>query len=139
MIRYTTQRWYGQITWLNASIQRLAGAATRFFQESRSVLHATGKWRRFWLVHFQKEYVEQQLSVRQGDCNQCGACCSMLLTCPMLTKQGGCLAYGTCRPQSCKTFPIDQRDINEVNLGGAQCGYRFNRGDSVKDLEPGID
>jgi uncharacterized protein YdhG (YjbR/CyaY superfamily) len=56
----------------------------------------------------------------------------LLFTCPMLTKQGRCLVYGACRPQACKVFPIDQRDIDEVKLCGAQCGYRFSGEDSDK-------
>jgi hypothetical protein len=27
----------------------------------------------------------------------------------------------------CKSFPIDQRDIDEVALGGGTCGYRFEK------------
>jgi len=27
----------------------------------------------------------------------------------------------------CKSFPIDQRDIDEVALSGGTCGYRFEK------------
>ena len=27
----------------------------------------------------------------------------------------------------CKSFPIDQRDIDEVALYGGRCGYRFEK------------
>jgi len=27
----------------------------------------------------------------------------------------------------CKSFPIDQRDIDEVALRGGTCGYRFEK------------
>jgi hypothetical protein len=100
------------------------------FQESRFVLHTIGKLRRLWLVHCQKEYVQSQLAVRHGRCSQCGTCCNLLFTCPVLTKQGRCFAYGTCRPQACKVFPIDQRDIDEIKLCGGQCGYYFNKEES---------
>jgi hypothetical protein len=58
----------------------------------------------------------------------------MLFTCLMLTKQGLCLTYGTCRPQSCKIFPIDQRDIDEVDLCGGKCGFRFVREDPARSI-----
>jgi len=95
------------------------------FANSRFGLHFVGKVRRLWMVHYRKDYVRNQLVSRQGNCRQCSACCSMLFTCPMLTNDGGCLTYGTCRPQACKVFPIDQRDIDEVRLAGGECGYRF--------------
>ncbi|HFQ80920.1 MAG TPA: hypothetical protein ENK33_06050 [Desulfobacterales bacterium] len=95
---------------------------------SRFGLHLIGKVRRLLLVHYRKDYVRQQLAARQGNCRQCGTCCNLLFTCPMLTNEGRCLAYGTCRPQACKVFPIDQRDVEEARLAGGQCGYRFNEG-----------
>ncbi len=81
--------------------------------------------RRFWLVHTRKNFVKAQLAARQGECQRCGTCCNLLFTCPMLTKEGRCLAYGTCRPEACKVFPIEQRDIEEAKLAGGKCGYRF--------------
>lgn len=92
---------------------------------SRVFLHAAGKTRRFCLVHFRKEYVRAQLRAREGECRQCGFCCNMLFTCPLLTREGRCVAYGVCRPRSCQVFPIDQRDIDEVGKCGGRCGYRF--------------
>jgi len=114
-----------QILMLWARLTAPFGIFRNFMGTSRAVHFTKGKIRRFMLVHFHKEYVEEQLNSRQGECNQCGSCCNMLMTCPMLTKEGGCMAYGVCRPQSCKTFPIDQRDIDEVNLTGHICSYRF--------------
>ncbi len=102
-------------------------------QNNRFILHLTGKIRRLFLVHFRKRYVQNQLLIREGKCRQCGMCCNLLFTCPMLTKQGRCLIYGTCRPRACKVFPIDQRDIKEVELCGGKCGYRFNKSLSQKD------
>jgi len=95
------------------------------FANFRFALHFIGKVRRFWLVHYRKDFVRNQLVSRQGSCRQCSTCCSLLFTCPMLTNDGGCLTYGTCRPQACKVFPIDQRDIDEVRIAGGKCGYRF--------------
>ena len=108
--------------------------AKPLLRNSRFLLHAAGKLRRFGLVHCRKKYVHQQLSVRRGACRQCGTCCNLLYTCPMLTTQGNCLIYGTCRPQAFKTFPIDQRDLDEVRLNNGLCGFRFGR-QAIDNLE----
>lgn len=126
MITHGMNRWFDQIAGLTTFFYRLSLSVAWAFRDSRFVVYASGKLRRFRLVHFEKGYVSRQLSVRQGTCRQCGACCNLLFTCPMLTKQGRCLVYGTCRPQACKVFPIDQRDIYEVELCGDRCGYRFS-------------
>jgi hypothetical protein len=118
-------RWFDRISVIATFSDGLMAAAARAVGHSRFLLHLTGKARRFSLVHFQKQYVQNQLLVRQGDCRQCGFCCNLLYTCPMLTKSGRCIIYGSCRPRSCKVFPIDQRDIDEVNLCGGHCGYHF--------------
>lgn len=95
------------------------------FRNSMFMLHAWGKLRRFVLVHFRKEYMQQQLATRKGACSQCGFCCNLLFTCPLLTKKNECIVYGRCRPRACKAFPIDQRDIDEVKLSNATCGFYF--------------
>ena len=114
--------------WLGDLAERvrcLIMAVWRNIQDSRFVVHTAGKFRRLWLVHFQKDYVQRQLVAREGACRQCGACCNLLFTCPMLTRLGKCHIYGLCRPQVCKAFPIDHRDIEEVKLCGGRCGHRF--------------
>ncbi|WP_020677582.1 hypothetical protein [Geopsychrobacter electrodiphilus] len=115
-----------QLSW------RLFSTVTRSFSNSRFLLHATGKLRRFFLVHFRKSYVQNQLSTRQGKCRQCGTCCNLLFTCPSLTNDGNCIVYGICRPQACKVFPIDPRDVAEAEACGTRCGYDF----SSRDLNP---
>jgi len=114
-----------RITGLPSFSRRLIDAFIHVFQNSRFLLHAFGKLRRLALVHFQKEFVLQQFLARQGTCRQCGTCCNLLFTCPMLTRHGGCITYGKCRPQACKAFPIDQRDIDEIILSNGQCGFYF--------------
>ncbi len=99
----------------------------RFLRKSRFVLHLAGKFRRMYLVYFKKNYVHRQLAVRKGKCCQCGTCCNLLFTCPMLARGGWCLVYGKCRPQVCKIFPINQKDIDEVVACGSQCGYHFSQ------------
>ena len=126
MIIQYTHRWLDQAARLAAFCQRSIQTITGTFQDSRFLYHAGGKLRRFRLAHFQKGYVLEQRSGREGACRQCGACCNLLFTCPRLTKQSNCLAYGACRPEVCKIFPIDQRDIQEVELCGGKCGFHFS-------------
>jgi len=125
LISHSMHRWIDRIAFLPVFFYRLIIMNIHMFQNSRFVHHTRGKLRRLALVHCKKKYVHQQLSARRGTCRQCGTCCNLLFTCPMLTKQGPCLVYGTCRPQACKVFPIDQRDIDEVKLCNGQCGFHF--------------
>ena len=124
--------WRDQTSALTTFFYHLIFSTTFAVANSRFLLHFTGKFRRFWLVHFRRQYVQNQLLTRRGDCRQCGTCCNLLFTCPMLTKQGRCFVYGSCRPESCKVFPIDQRDIDEVSFCGSCCGYYFEMKDSSK-------
>ena len=91
------------------------------------MIHLMGKLRRFYLAYFRKAYVKKQLALRKGECHQCARCCSFVFLCPMLTQQQLCRIYNTCRLKMCKSFPIDQRDIDEVALSGGTCGYRFEK------------
>ena len=100
----------------------------------RFTVYMSGKARRFFLVHFNKSYIQRQLLCREGHCRQCGTCCNLLFTCPTLMKNGHCLIYGACRPGACKVFPIDQRDIDEVRMFGAKCGYTFRKTETSKSL-----
>ena len=126
LLSHNMHRWSYRIAELNDFFYRLTVTIIQTFRDSRFVFHTIGKFRRLWLVHFRKKYVQHQLFIREGDCRQCGTCCNLLFTCPVLMKQGYCLIYGVCRPQSCKVFPIDQRDIQEVEVCGGTCGYRFS-------------
>ncbi len=126
LIHLIRHRWFDPTDGVVAILGRPVSAVTQAVQGSRFLLHIIGKFRRLWLVHFRKSYVQSQLLARKGDCRQCASCCSLLITCPMLTIPGRCLVYGLCRPQTCKVFPIDQRDIDEVKLCGGICGYRFD-------------
>ena len=129
LINRSVHRWFEQTSTLTVFPRRFISTIIRAVNDSRFTLHTTGKLRRFWLVHFRKDYVQNQLLARKGDCRQCGICCNLLFTCPMLTKGGRCVVYGFCRPQACKVFPIDQRDIDEVSLCGGHCGYHFDGND----------
>ena len=91
------------------------------------MIHLMGKLRRFYLVYFRKDYVRGQLALRKGECHQCARCCSFVFHCPMLTRGRLCRTYNKFRLAMCKSFPIDQRDIDEVALGGGTCGYHFEK------------
>lgn len=82
-----------------------------------------GKIRRWYLTTFRKNYVQHQLTIRQGQCSQCGACCRLVVRCPLLTSSQLCSQYHRGRPANCTCFPIDERDLRDV---GGRCGYYFS-------------
>lgn len=86
---------------------------------------AHGKLRRFVSANFRKQEVIASLSLRRGECNRCGACCEILFKCPFLKKHGD--GTTTCgiyedRPNQCRLFPIEQRDLEEVR---GTCSFYF--------------
>lgn len=100
-----------------------------FMERGRSgATRLAGQARRYWLTHFQPDYVQAQLARREGECRRCGKCCTLVFDCPFL-KEGGCAIYGRAgdclRPKSCKIFPIDRRDLKDVRLCGGSCGFGF--------------
>lgn len=86
---------------------------------------ARGKIRRLVDGHFHKDKVQADLELRRGECNRCGACCEILFRCPFLKKHvDGSSACGIYqfRPNSCRLFPINQKDIDDVK---GNCSYYF--------------
>jgi hypothetical protein len=86
---------------------------------------AQGKIRRFVNTNFRKAETVAALSLRRGECNRCGACCELVFKCPFLKKNAD--GSSTCgiyenRPNSCRLFPIEPRDIMEVR---GTCSYYF--------------
>ncbi len=86
---------------------------------------AQGKLRRFLWTNLRKHEVIEALALRRGECNRCGACCEILYKCPFLKKEAD--GTGTCgiyeeRPNACRYFPIDQRDLLEVR---GSCSFYF--------------
>jgi hypothetical protein len=88
-----------------------------------------GKVRRFYLHQFRRRYVEEQVAKRQGDCGRCAACCKLLFRCPFLDDSG---PLPTCsihdrRPDNCRFFPIDPRDLADRDLVDPTnpCGFSF--------------
>ena len=86
---------------------------------------AQGKIRRFVITNFRKQDTLASLALRRGECNRCGACCELVFKCPFLKKQSDgtslCGIYEN-RPNSCRLFPIEQRDIQELR---GSCSYYF--------------
>jgi Putative zinc- or iron-chelating domain len=86
---------------------------------------AQGKLRRFLNTNFRKQEMVAALALRRGECNRCGACCELLFKCPFLKKNSDgttlCGIYEN-RPNSCRLFPIESRDIREVK---GTCSYYF--------------
>ena len=64
-------------------------------------------------------------SGRRGECNRCGAGCEILFKCPFLRRHAdgttSCGIYSD-RPNQCRLFPIDWRDLEEVR---GRCSYHF--------------
>ena len=86
---------------------------------------AQGKLRRFVKTNFKKREIVADLALRRGECNRCGACCELVFKCPFLKKQKDgttlCGIYEN-RPNQCRLFPTEQRDIQEVR---GSCSYYF--------------
>jgi Fe-S-cluster containining protein len=53
---------------------------------------------------------------------QCGKCCSLVFRCPFLNRENQCTIYHKGRPRHCKTFPLDNKDLQDI---GGECGYYF--------------
>ena len=98
--------------------QKIADARLRARQ-------AQGKIRRFLNANFRKQEMVAALALRRGECNRCGACCELLFKCPFLKKNSDgtslCGIYEN-RPNSCRLFPIEKRDIQELH---GSCSYYF--------------
>lgn len=86
---------------------------------------AQGKLRRFVRTNFKKDETVAGLALRRGDCNRCGACCELVFKCPFLKKLSDgstlCGIYEN-RPNSCRLFPTEARDLKEVR---GTCSYYF--------------
>jgi len=96
---------------------------------------STGKFRRFYYYHFRDEFLNQQLALRQGECNQCGSCCEIMFKCPFLLKDVDgisiCSIYEN-RPGQCAAFPINDACLSEVNF---DCTYSFGSAQPVLQIE----
>jgi len=93
------------------------------------VRQAIGKTRRFLQSKLFKAKTDQLLTLRQGECTRCGACCKILFRCPFLIEKPenapgdiySCSIYEN-RFSQCRLYPIASRDLLEVE---EECGYTF--------------
>ena len=112
------QRSFEELLAQRVRLRKIAEARLRARQ-------AQGKIRRFVNTNFRKQEMIQSLALRRGECNRCGACCELVFKCPFLKKNSDgtslCGIYEN-RPNSCRLFPIEQRDIREVK---GTCSYYF--------------
>lgn len=96
------------------------------------VAQGMGKLRRFALARLNEGYVARMRQRRQGECHRCGLCCKLLFECPFLKTfpdgKSRCRIHGR-KPDNCTFFPIDERDLFERDMLGAEipCGYRFRQ------------
>jgi len=102
-------------------------------QVKAKVGQGVGKLRRFALTTIKEDYIARMRQLRQGDCLRCGICCKLLFECPFLEERpdgkSRCRIHAR-RPDNCKFFPIDERDLQERDSvdGRLPCGYRFWKG-----------
>jgi hypothetical protein len=83
------------------------------------------KVRRTYLCYFDPEYVKENEAARVGECVGCGKCCTLVFRCVFLEgsdEQSRCKIYTIGRPKPCGAFPIDPKDLADVNF---LCGYSF--------------
>ncbi|HEX8846235.1 MAG TPA: YkgJ family cysteine cluster protein [Pyrinomonadaceae bacterium] len=107
--------------------ERLAAAKrSRAVEDAKfRARQAQGKLRRLVRAKFRKQEVIESLALRRGECNRCGACCEILFKCPFLKKyDDGTTTCGIYedRPNVCRLFPIDKRDLAEVR---GSCSFYF--------------
>lgn len=93
---------------------RAGGRRARFTALLENLL---GTPRRFFLTHFRSAAVARSLALRRGECNRCGVCCQLVVTCVHLRWENGlaaCAIYGK-HPPNCSRFPINPADLADVN------------------------
>ncbi len=103
-----------------AQLRRLMPSAS-----STRLSKLANKVRRFVLCLVAADYVQEQAALRQGECVGCGRCCKLVFQCPFLggtDENPRCLIYNGGRPNQCAAFPIDERDLADVNY---LCSYSF--------------
>lgn len=91
------------------------------------------KARRLYVSWVDPGYIEEQKQFRFGDCLQCGRCCKFVFHCPFLKEMGDdhslCEIYHIGRPYQCAAFPMDERDLADVDF---HCGYFFLSKDDAR-------
>lgn len=100
---------------------------------SNRFIQIGNKFRRAILCVIRPEYIRRQEAIRGGECVGCGQCCKLVYRCPFLggtDEHPRCMVYDD-RPKPCQAFPIDERDLVDVNY---RCGYFFPSDAPARDL-----
>ena len=88
-----------------------------------------GRLRRIYLALLRPGYVRASLARRTGQCDRSGACCHLMVTCPLLIERPLPVRCGVHnhKPPICNLFPIDERDLRDRDIvsPGVPCGYSF--------------
>ena len=90
-----------------------------------------GRLRRMHLMILRREHVKKSVSLRKGECNQCGECCKFVFECPMLQKKKGkytCRIYKV-RPDICRLFPLTHEDIRHLSH---ECDFFWHKCDIIR-------
>lgn len=95
--------------------------------------HSYGAFRRWYMSKILPDKVLYRwLPYRQGECNRCGLCCKIVYRCPFYVEENeltACSIYIDEKhsPSACVVFPIDPRDIQEVQkqVAPAPCPFHF--------------
>jgi Fe-S-cluster containining protein len=96
--------------------------------KKKDIKSFTGRLRRIKLFIFNYNSIKKSLSLRKGECNQCGECCKFLFVCPMLYKRNSkyaCRIY-KIRPPICRLFPLTYHDISGLK---SKCDFYWNKKD----------
>ncbi|MBI1820498.1 MAG: hypothetical protein HYR79_02200 [Nitrospirae bacterium] len=96
------------------------------------------KIRRTYLCYFNPDYVKEAEATRVGECVGCGKCCTLVFKCVFLEgseEQSRCKIYDIGRPKPCGAFPIDPKDLADVNF---LCGYSFVSSRETKPTITGV-
>ncbi|MEI6211049.1 MAG: hypothetical protein WCR06_05420 [bacterium] len=99
---------------------------------------ALGVARRMCLHWFRPGYIRASHALRQGECQRCGACCRLTLTCRHVCEEQGlasCNRHKQTRLPNCVNFPIDPRDLADRNriAPDVPCGFMWHNSKKAED------
>jgi len=88
----------------------------------KGLIKFSNRIRRESMKLINKNYVQNKLKKRKGECEKCGKCC---IGCKFLGKNNICTVYKK-RPWFCyPEFPLDKTDQKVFQV--KKCGYSFKK------------
>lgn len=101
-----------------------------------SIFYSRSFWgtARRWILStvLPESVLQRWMPYRKGECNRCGMCCRIVLTCPFLDEVdqlAACRIFTSTRhaPPPCLTFPLDPRDLADVQrqIAPTVCSFSF--------------